>query len=140
MESGQLRKLLTIESPVSAQDNYGQDVLGYVFVATVWGSINTLSGRQLALSQANTITATSTHQIRIRYRTGLLPTHRITYETSGTLFAYMTDQQFAVLTSAQFAALVSTSPTPPRRFAIDTISDPEERHRELVLTATEIKA
>ena len=101
MEAGTLRKLLTIESPVPAQDNYGQDVPGYVFVATVWGGIKTLSGRQLALAQANTITATSTHQIRIR---------------------------------------LSTSPTPPRYFAIDAIDDPDERHRELVLTATEVKA
>ena len=140
MEAGGLRKLLTIECPVPTQDNYGQDVPGYTFVATVWGSIKTLSGRELALSQANTVTATSTHQIRIRYRAGLLPTHRITYEQSGTLFAYMTDQEFATLTSTQFAALLSTSPTPPRYFAIDAIGDPDERHRELVLTVTEIKA
>jgi SPP1 family predicted phage head-tail adaptor len=116
MEPGNLNKRVTIEAPSPSQNAYGEDEgKGWTYVAKVWCSIKTLSGRQLSLSQANTITATSTHQVTIRYRKRLLPTHRLAYSQSG-------------------------SELPVRHFSIDAITDTDERHEELVLTCTEILA
>ena len=115
MESGSLRKLLTLQSCGNAQNAFGEDASqAWTDLATLWGSIRNLNGRELALAKASTITATATHQVRIRYRPGLLITMRIVYAQGG--------------------------PTQPRYFAINAIADDEERHRELILTCTEIKA
>lgn len=137
MDGGALNKRLTIEAPTAARDEFGQDNPVWSPVATVWAGIKPLSGRQLALAQANTITATSTHQVTIRYRPGLKVTHRLKYEQGPVCFPTMTAAQFAALTAGQFAAMASSTETPIRYFSIDAINDTEERHRELVLTCTE---
>ena len=142
MEAGQLRKLITIEAPTTEQDEDGQDIPAWSTVAgPLWASIRTLSGRQLALSQANTITATSTHLVTIRYREGLQDTWRIVYDQIGAIaFDEMDDGSFANLTDAQFASLVGDIVVKPRIFQIDAVNDADERHRSLAITCTEVTA
>jgi SPP1 family predicted phage head-tail adaptor len=113
MKAGTLRHLLTIEQSSAKRDGHGQNIPSWAELENVWGSINPLKGQQLALSQANTITATATHMVIIRYFEGLLISkHRLRYDESG---------------------------TKPRYFTINDMLDPDERQRELHLTVTEVR-
>lgn len=77
MQSGQLRKRLTIQQRSAAQDSYGQPLTTWTDVATVWGAVEPLSGRELMAAEA--VQAEVTHQVVIRYRPGISAKMRIAY-------------------------------------------------------------
>lgn len=119
MEPGALRKRFAFVSPDTAQDTTGEARKTFTTeVCRRWGSIKPLSGRQLALAQANTITSTATHEIVIRFDTALRGKldYQIRYGS--------TDP--------------ADKPNPPRYFTINAILDTEEAHRELRITVTEV--
>jgi len=67
MNFGRMRDRFSIRQPHQAQNAYGEDVGKPKPVARLWGELRTLSGRQLQLAQANTITSTATHSVRMRF-------------------------------------------------------------------------
>lgn len=76
MQAGKLRKRIAIVSNKNNQETtYGQNKPDPVTVATVWGSIEPLSGRELMRAQE--IVASVTHRVRIRYRSGIEPSMHV---------------------------------------------------------------
>ena len=114
MQGGKLRHRISIEKPFKTRDADGQNIPFYVPVLSVWGSIKQLSGKQIAMASAKTITTTATHEIRMRYNPSLelqIGFHRLRREG---------------ITN--------------RAFAINQIVNVDEKNAELVLTVTEVKA
>jgi SPP1 family predicted phage head-tail adaptor len=77
MEAGKLRHRLTFQARAAGQDlETGEDLPGdWADVATVWGSVQPLSSRELLAAQAAQSVATK--RIIIRFRPGIEPTMRI---------------------------------------------------------------
>ncbi|HEY3432546.1 MAG TPA: phage head closure protein [Rhodocyclaceae bacterium] len=66
MRAGNLRKRILIQSQSTTPDSVGGQEQVWTDIAPVWGSIETLSGRELAIAQA--INTELTHKITVRYR------------------------------------------------------------------------
>jgi len=77
MQSGQLRKRLTIQQRSTAQDSYGQPLTAWADVATVWGAVEPLNGRELLAAEA--VQSEITHQVVMRYRPGITAKMRVLY-------------------------------------------------------------
>lgn len=67
-------KRIKFQSPAIGQDEYGAPLTGWTDVATVWASIEDLSGREFIAANA-TQNGVQT-KITIRYRAGVLPAMR----------------------------------------------------------------
>lgn len=77
MRAGLLRHRLTIQIPSKSRNDFGELIESWNDWATVWGSIEpNLGKRYFEAKQANSEVQ---GLIRIRYRTGLLPTMRVKY-------------------------------------------------------------
>lgn len=77
MRSGTLRHRIEIQGESVTRDSYGGETKSWTTSATVWASINPLSGRErLAAQQVN---AETTHKITMRYHSGLTPENRIKF-------------------------------------------------------------
>lgn len=59
----------------------GQASVPWTVVATVWGMVGPLTGRELL--QAEQVTAVLTHEIDIRYRAGVVPKMRLVRQGGG---------------------------------------------------------
>jgi len=116
MRAGTLRRRLIIESPDRQRDSYGQNSPVWQELATVFASINPLSGKQLAMALARTITSTATHEIRMRYT-----------------------RQIPLKVGVHRLKVVAESGR-PRIFTLNAVLDVDDRHREWVLTCTEVVA
>ena len=66
MRAGNLRRRVAIQSRASGQDALGQPSTAWGTVATVWGDVEPLSGRELIKAQANL--SEVTHLVTIRYQ------------------------------------------------------------------------
>lgn len=77
--AGKLRHRLEIVRPSdgSQTDDYGQPQAIPATVATVWGSVESLSGRELLLAQQ--VNAETTHRVVMRYRDDLTKDMRLNY-------------------------------------------------------------
>lgn len=64
--AGSLRHRLTLERMAREEDGSGGAEVTWIPVATLWGSIETLSGRESFASDA--VAAEASHRITIRYR------------------------------------------------------------------------
>lgn len=69
IRAGTLRRRLVIEQRSTSQDTAGEPVATWTTVATVWGDIAPISGRELLTAQA--INTEISHQITIRYQAAL---------------------------------------------------------------------
>lgn len=77
MKIGKLRHRVTLQEYVSLKDSFGAEIEAWSDKATVWASIEPLSGREyFAARQMNAEVNT---KITIRYRTGVKPTMRILF-------------------------------------------------------------
>jgi len=76
------RHRITIQEHVTDQDEAGQPVDMWQDVATVWGAVEPLRGREYFAAQQ--VQAEVTTRIRIRYRRGIRPEMRVLYD--GRLF------------------------------------------------------
>lgn len=75
MRAGMLRHRVQIQQVTETQDSFGAVVQTWGTVATVWASIEAISGREFFdAAQTN---AEITHRIRIRYRPGIAPAMRV---------------------------------------------------------------
>lgn len=79
MQAGKLDKRITLQQLVAGQDAYGEPVHTWTDVATVWASIDDLTGRQYLAAQAAQ-NAVQT-KITIRYRAGIVPAMRVLHGT-----------------------------------------------------------
>jgi SPP1 family predicted phage head-tail adaptor len=80
--AGKYRHLVTIQQPATpSQDANGEPTPAWQTLGKVWGRISPKDGRQLALSQIPTTTATVTHEIEIRFLAGVTAGCRILYGT-----------------------------------------------------------
>ena len=67
MQAGNLRKRLLIQQRSSAvESTFGQQVLGWTDLMTVWADIEAVSGAQLARSQS--VYNMTTHHITVRWQ------------------------------------------------------------------------
>jgi SPP1 family predicted phage head-tail adaptor len=77
MRIGRLRHRITIQQPSTAQNTYGEPGTTWSDLATVWGSIEPLRGREYFAAQE--IQAEVTTRIVIRHRADVSPTMRVNY-------------------------------------------------------------
>lgn len=77
MRLGPLRHRVTFESRKTGRDEYGQPVEGWDVVATLWASVEPISGRELLTAQQ--VQTAVTHRIRCRYRAGIQAAQRIVF-------------------------------------------------------------
>lgn len=73
--AGALRRRVTLQRPVEAQDGTGQPVVTWTAVDTVWANVRPLQGRELFTAQA--VHAKLTTEVTIRYRSDVLSTWRV---------------------------------------------------------------
>ncbi len=106
--SGALDKRVTIQARTAVDDGGGGQDVTYEDVATVWASVRPGTGREFVNAQQ--LTPELSHLVTIRYRTGVTPKHRIAYTANGVA----------------------------RSFAIHVVSDPMERHEQLVCYCSEV--
>lgn len=78
MRGGHLRHSVTLQERTTDQDETGAQIETWADVATVWGAVEPLSGRELFTAQQ--VKAEVTAQITIRYRSGISATMRIVFE------------------------------------------------------------
>jgi SPP1 family predicted phage head-tail adaptor len=74
---GDLRRRVSLQAATDSVDSYGQAIRTWTTYATVWASVVSTPGSepQSALMQS----AVTTYTVTIRYRTDVLPIHRVIY-------------------------------------------------------------
>lgn len=77
MEAGKLRHRVTIQSKSATQNSYGEEVITWSTLATVWAAVEPLSGREWL--EGRQVTAEVTTRIRIRRRGDVTPEMRVVY-------------------------------------------------------------
>lgn len=80
MLSQQLNKRVTIERKATGQDAFGQPLTGWEPVATVWASIEDMTGRQYFAAQAAQNQVQT--KVTIRHRDGIEPAMRVIHGTT----------------------------------------------------------
>lgn len=80
MQSGRLRHRVTIQEQAVIRNSYGEEIVTWVDVATVWASVLPGSSGERFLASASREQATATHTVRIRYRAGLNPKMRLIWD------------------------------------------------------------
>ena len=77
MNAGRLRDKLSIQASTETRDAHGQGILTWATIATVWGRIEPLRGRELF--QAQQVESRVDTRITIRRYAGLTANHRILF-------------------------------------------------------------
>lgn len=77
MRAGMLRHRVTLQRFQQGQDAYGGPVETWEDVATVWASLEAVSGREFFASQQ--VQSEVTHKVTIRFRPGVAADMRIVY-------------------------------------------------------------
>lgn len=78
LRSGDLRRQIVIQQRSTTKDTHGQESTSWSDVATTWAAIEPLNGRELLAAQAQQ--SETTHQVVIRYRTGITAANRVLYQ------------------------------------------------------------
>jgi len=77
MQSGELKKLITLQYETKTADGMGSFTVVWTDLATVWAAIWPISANEIVQSmQTNMIIS---HRVRIRYRSGVLSSWRIKF-------------------------------------------------------------
>ena len=84
MRCGSMRQRLQLQTPAAIPDGMGGQTNAWTVVATVWGMVGPISGREQL--QADQVTALLTHEIDIRYRPGVVPKMRIVRVAGGQVY------------------------------------------------------
>lgn len=77
--AGRLRHRITIQSATEAQDAHGGTTRTWADVATVWGSIEPLRGREFMNAQQ--LQSEVTHRVQLRYYAGVTTAYRLRFGT-----------------------------------------------------------
>lgn len=75
MRIGDLRHRATVQAPTTVPNHLGEPVVTWAAEAAVWAEVLPVLGRELA--QAGQVRADVTHAVKVRYREGLSPRHRL---------------------------------------------------------------
>lgn len=78
MQAGRLRHRITIQEPVTAHNGFNEAITTWVTVATVWASVEPISGREFFAAEH--VQSEITHRVRVRYRAGIAPTMRVVFD------------------------------------------------------------
>jgi SPP1 family predicted phage head-tail adaptor len=78
MNGGRWRRV-DLQSVAFTQNSLKENIPAYTTEATVWAQLRPLSGRESFIAQQ--VNADVTHEIIIRYYSGLTPKHRILFGT-----------------------------------------------------------
>lgn len=77
MRAGKLRHKLIIQERSTALGSRGQASANWTDVGTVWGSVQTLSGRELELAKRLYVDAT--HRIEVRFHSAITEERRLKF-------------------------------------------------------------
>jgi SPP1 family predicted phage head-tail adaptor len=127
VNAGKLRHQVQILAPVTNRDSYGQNVQTWTPFLTTWASIQQLRGTMLALAQARTTTAISTHLITIRANPAIRETHRVQFQAT---------PADSIITEFDTQPSCSGSVM----YTITSILDPDTRGRQMNLLCSVVKA
>lgn len=86
-----LNRRLTVQARATTVDAFGQQTTTWADVYTLWAAITPLAGRELVAAQA--VNSETTHEIMLRYRTGIVAAQRLVYQ--GRIFAVLNVQDVA---------------------------------------------
>lgn len=78
MRAGKLRHRIEIQEAIETTDEYGQVQQTWQTVATRWGGVEPLSGREAAHSKQ--VHQDTIHEVTLRYYAGLTAKHRLVYD------------------------------------------------------------
>lgn len=78
INAGRLRHRVTIQSRVNVPDSFGQPIPTWTDVDTVWAAVEPLQGREFFT--ADNINSEVTTRIRIRWRSGLNTSMRVSFD------------------------------------------------------------
>ena len=78
LPAGRLRNRVTIKSKTATQNSYGEEVIVWVTLATVWAAVEPMRGQEYLESRR--LQAEVDYRVRLRYRSGLAPTMRVYYD------------------------------------------------------------
>jgi SPP1 family predicted phage head-tail adaptor len=79
MRAGLLRNRVTIQTRSESTDDFGEIDFSWSNSATVWATIEPLSGKELMNAQQ--AGASVSHKISMRYKSGVNPKDRISYDS-----------------------------------------------------------
>lgn len=80
MSIGEKRERLVIQSPSESVDGNGQPVITWATVATVWASVEFLSGRELeAMQKINSMVSV---KFRVNYRADITEKYQATWNST----------------------------------------------------------
>jgi len=77
MRLGPLRQRVNIQARSATVDAFGQESETWATVATVWASVEPLSGRELLTAQQ--VQGETTHRVRMRYQAGVTTSTRLLF-------------------------------------------------------------
>lgn len=78
MKIGKLRHRVTLQESISSKDSFGAEIETWSDTATVWASIEPLSGKEYFAAQQ--VNAEINTKITIRYRAGVQSTMRLAFQ------------------------------------------------------------
>lgn len=79
MDIGKLRHRVTLQTVTETADGFGgASVQTWADTATLWGEVRPLTGREFA--NAHLLQGEISTRIRLRYRAGIVPKQRITWD------------------------------------------------------------
>ena len=79
MKAGDLRHRITIQQLAEGENDLGDIVQTWTAFATVWASVEPLTGREYLSAQQ--VSAETSGRIRMRYRAGVNPTMRVLFNS-----------------------------------------------------------
>jgi SPP1 family predicted phage head-tail adaptor len=80
LSAGRLDKRVELQAPARTRNSLGESVATWATTATVWASIEPLSGRELIAAQQ--VQSEVSAVVRIRYRAGVTPSMRVKHGTT----------------------------------------------------------
>ena len=110
LNAGELRTLVTILQQQNTSSISGAITQSFVAAAVVWAKVEPLTGKNLELMRS--MGGTETHRVTMRFRPGIVADGSIR-------MAY------------------PAGATTPHTLTLNSVSDVEERHYVLIITATE---
>ena len=75
MQAGKLKDYVSLQTPGTVQDAFGQEIPGFTEVTKLWANIRFISG--IEAIKADTPTSIAKASIQIRKRAGVLPNMQI---------------------------------------------------------------
>lgn len=71
---------MNIQTPVPTQNDFGEEIIEWSTLTTVWANVLPASGRESYVSAGEQQLAVITHRIQMRYRTDLNAKMRVVWE------------------------------------------------------------